>query len=140
MPIDRDAWRWVPRRLADATRWVMRQAAGTLRRTRGLFSGFGFDKILPNAIEGIISELMALIPRAAGRGSAKQQVYASITLIILAVISSVISAGATLIIAVLLLIPLSIGLARMVPWINDRFTGARGRRLRDRDVPLWTRD
>jgi hypothetical protein len=126
--------------LRKAARYVGSQVRGTYRNTRTLIGSFTFDKILPNAIAGLIQEFIALLPKALGRGSPRQQVYASVTLIGFAVISTPISLGYSLIAAIPFAVTLVIGFWRLVPAVNERFRSARGSKLRDRDVPLWKRD
>lgn len=117
-----------------------KQARGTYRNTRDLVGSFTFDQVLPGGIAGFIQELLSLFPKALGRGSGKQQVYSSTTLIIIVFISTPFTAGTSLILAVPFTGTLTIGLIRMVPAANEGFRSARGTRLRDRDVPLWKRD
>lgn len=117
-----------------------RQARGTARNTRQLVGSFTFDQVLPNAITGTISELMMLIPYAFGRGSPRRQVYASLTMIILAVIATPFTLGYSLILAAPFAITLIVGLWRLVPAFNSAYASVRGDKLRDRDVPLWQRD
>lgn len=117
-----------------------RQARGTASNARDLASSFTFDAILPSSIAGFLGELMALVPRALGRGDAKQQVFASITLILIAIISTPFTLGYSLILAAPFGITLLIGLYRLNPALNGAFRRVRGNKLRDRDVPLWKRD
>lgn len=131
----------MPRKKAKrAKRRVERQARGTARNTQNLVGSFTFDQILPNSIAAFLSELFALIPKAFGRSSPKQQVYASITLILIAIISTPFTLGWSLALAVPFVLTLLVGLWRLVPAINSRFRSARGSKLRDRDIPLWRRD
>jgi len=120
--------------------WLTSQIRRTWDNLAGLVRGFAFDQILPSGIAGLLSELFALIPKALGRGSPRQQVYSSVTLIILAILSSPFTLGASLILAAPPAITLLIGVARSVPAFNNQFRNARGRKLRDRDIPLWRRD
>lgn len=116
------------------------QARGTARNTRELVGSFSFDQIFPNAVTGTIQELLNLIPYALGRGTAKQQVFASLTMIILAILATPFTLGYSLILAAPFVITLGIGLWRLVPAVNSGFQKLRGKKLRDRDVPLWQRD
>jgi len=116
------------------------QTRGTVRNTRRLVDSFAFDRVLPSGVRGFIQELLMLIPRSLGRGTAIQQVYASATLIIIAIIATPVSLGYSLILAVPAAITLVIGGLRMVPQVNSAYARVRGNRLRDRDVPLWQRD
>lgn len=120
--------------------YVGSQARGTASNTRDLFGSFTFDQILPSGIAGFLQELLMLIPYALGRGSAKKQVYSSITLIIIAIVATPFTLGYSLILAGVPLITLTIGLWRLIPAVNTGFDRLRGRKLRDRDVPLWKRD
>jgi len=135
MPSDRA--RKAVRNSTDSAR---RQARGTARNTRDLVGSFTFDQVLPNAITGTVSELLLLIPYALGRSSPKKQVYASLTMIILAVLATPFTLGYSLILAAPFAITLLVGLWRLVPAVNAGFSRLRGNRLRDRDVPLWRRD
>lgn len=117
-----------------------KQARGTYRNGRDLVGSFTFDQVLPSGIAGFIQELFSLFPKALGRGSAKQQVYASTTLVLIALISAPFSLGYSLLIGAPFFLTLGIGLVRLVPAANDGFRSARGSKLRDRDVPLWKRD
>lgn len=119
---------------------LRKQARGTYRNTRDLVGSFTFDQILPPSIAGFIQTLFSLIPLSLGRGSAKQQVYASTTLILIAIISAPISLGYSLVVSIPFILGLFIGLYRLNPWFNSQFTRLRGGKLRDRDVPLWKRD
>lgn len=120
--------------------WVGSQARGTVRNGRDLVGSFTLDQVLPSGIAGFIQELLMLIPYALGRGSPKKQVYASITLIILAIVATPFTLGYSLILAGIPALTLLIGLWRLVPAANDTYQEIRGNRLRDRDVPLWKRD
>ena len=117
-----------------------RQARGTVRSGRQLVGSFTFDQILPSAITSIISELFKLIPYALGRSTVQKQVFASITLILLSVITAPYTFGYSYLLTLLFALTLSIGLWRLVPAVNSRFQSVRGNRLRDRDIPLWKRD
>ena len=128
------------RRVESGASGAHRQARGTVRNGRQLVGSFTFDQILPNAVTGFLSELIMLIPYALGRSTTQKQVFASITLILLAVISTPFTLGYSLIVALPFVVTLSIGLWRLVPAVNSRFQSARGNRLRDRDIPLWKRD
>jgi hypothetical protein len=127
-------------RARKAGKKAREQASGTARNTRELVGSFTFDQVLPNAIAGTISELFALIPRALGRESPKSQVYASTTLILLAIIATPFTLGWSLVLAGPPAITLIIGLWRLIPAVNERFAKLRGGKLRNRDVPLWRRD
>lgn len=117
-----------------------RQARGTASNTRDLFGSFTFDKVLPSGVTGFLQELLSLIPRAFGRGDAKDQVYASTTLILIALITTPFTLGYSLVVALPFMLTLLIGLYRLNPWVDRQFTSLRGNNLRDRDVPLWQRD
>jgi len=142
MPGDRarEAMRSTRERARDGREYVEGQARGTVRNGRDLASSFTLDQVLPSSIAGFIQELLMLIPYALGRGSPKKQVYASITLIILAIVATPFTLGYSLILAALPGLTLLVGLWRLVPAANEAFAEARGKRLRDRDVPLWKRD
>jgi len=127
-------------RARDAKNRAQRQARGTYDNTRELVGSFTFDQVLPASIADFLSEILALIPKAAGRRGAKSQVYSSITLILIALISTPFTLGYSLLLGAPFMITLLIGLLRLVPAANDRFQSARGDKLRDRDVPLWRRD
>jgi len=116
------------------------QARGTASNTRELVGDFTFDQVLPSGVAGFLQELVMLIPNALGRNGPKKQVYASLTLIILAVVSTPFTLGYSLLLAIGPAVTLSIGLLRLVPAANSRFRDARGNKLRDRDIPLWKRD
>ena len=116
------------------------QARGTARNARGLARSFSLDSVLPSGVVSFIQELLYLIPRAAGRGTTREQVFSSITLVIIAIVATPFTLGWSLVLAIPPAIGLTVGLWRLVPWVNDRFESARGKKLRDRDVPLWKRD
>ncbi|WP_255149781.1 hypothetical protein [Halorarius halobius] len=116
------------------------QARGTARNARGLADSFALDEVLPNGVVSFLQELLYLIPRAAGRGTTREQVFSSVTLIIIAIVATPFTLGWSLVLAIPPAIGLLVGLWRLVPWVNDRFESARGNKLRDRDVPLWKRD
>lgn len=119
---------------------VENQARGTARNARELKDSFAFDEVLPSGVTGFLQELIMLIPRMLGRGSPKQQVFASVTLMILAIIATPFTLGYSLALAAIPALGFLVGLVRLVPAANDRFQSARGTKLRDRDVPLWKRD
>lgn len=135
MPSDR-ARRAVSRKQEAASR----QVRGTISNTRSLVGSFTFDQILPPSIAGFISTMFGLVPKALGRGSAKQQVFASTTLILIAIISTPFTLGYSLAVALPFGLTLLVGLVRMIPAANSSFSRLRGNNLRDRDVPLWRRD
>lgn len=117
-----------------------RQASGTYRNARDFVGSFAFDRILPNGIAGFITELLNLVPYALGRGSARKQIFASTTLIIIAFLSTPFTFGYSLALAVPFIATLVWGFLRLVPLLNTRFKQLRNDHLRDRDVPLWTRE
>lgn len=117
-----------------------RQVRGTVSNTRDLVGSFTFDQVLPPSIVGFLATLMGLIPKALGRGTAKQQVYSSITLILIALIATPFTLGYSIVLALPAVLTLLLGLYRMVPAFNNGFQRIRGNRLKDRDVPLWKRD
>lgn len=127
-------------RARKAGRTVRRQAKGTYDNGRSLLSRTRLDTVLPNGVRSLISEVLTVGAYTAGRGSAYQQVWSSITWIILAVIASPFTLGYSLLLAVPGAIGLLVGLVRLVPAANNRFQDARGDKLRNRDVPLWKRD
>lgn len=129
------------REVASRTRdGVEDQARGTARNARSLWDSFALDEVLPNGVTSLIQELLYLIPHAAGRGTTREQVFSSITLVILAIVATPFTLGYSLILAIPPAIGLLAGLFRLVPWVNGQFQSARGQKLRDRDVPLWNRD
>lgn len=127
-------------RARSAAGETRRQASAGWRNFRGFVGSFGVDRAIPNGMASLVQEIMAILAYAAGRGSPSQQVYASITGIVFAIVVSPLTLGYSLALAVPFAITLGWGLLRFVPAINDRFQEARGNRLRDRDVPLWQRD
>jgi hypothetical protein len=116
------------------------QVRGTADRAGSILGGTTVDEILPPAAVSTISWILALVPKALGFGTAREQVIASVSLIIPAVISTPITLGYSLLLAIPPSITLVIGLWRLVPAVNDRFMSARGNRSGDIDVPLWGRD
>lgn len=122
--------------------WVYEQVLGTYRNYRDLIGSFALQDALPNGIEGIINELLYLVPAAIGRQGAKRQVYASLTLAVLILLSLPFSAGTSIVLMVFPLATLLVGLLRMTPVVNSlasdtlERTGA----TKDRDVPLWRRE
>lgn len=145
MPIYKKPREW-PRAAYSAVvgllAWVVSQTRGTARNLRVLISRSALDDYVPNAVEGFVYEVLDLVPKALGFRGARNQVYGSVTLAILAILSSFISAGATLVLLVPLVFTLSIGLLRMVPWVDSKISwGVEKTRLdRDRDVPGWRRE
>lgn len=125
------------RRVDNATDRASKQARGTARNTRDLFGSFSFDRILPNGINSLFREVAETLAFAAGRGSGKEQVWASIKAIVLLIVVSPLTLGYSLVAALPFLVTLTIGLIRMIPAANNRFRGSRGGKLRDRDVPWW---
>lgn len=114
---------------------------GTYRNFRSLFGSFTFDEALPDGVEGVINEIIYLVPTAIGVRGAKKQVYASLTLAVLILITSVFSLGISLILLVIPMTTLAIGLIRMVPAINERYSSGLDRAgvERNPNVPLWRR-
>lgn len=128
--------------LTSPFRWVYEQALGTYRNYRELVGSFALQDALPEGIEGVIKELLYLVPTAIGRNGAKKQVYASLTLAVLILLSLPFSAGTSIVLMVFPIATLFVGLLRMTPVVNSlaadtlERTGA----TRDRDVPLWRRE
>jgi len=126
--------------MSDADDRLRDQARGTYRNTRELVGGFAFDKVLPPSIADLLQNVITLVPRALGRGSPEQQIYSSLTLIGIAIITAPISLGYSLVVATPFGLTLVIGLYRLNPWVDSQFRSLRGNKLRDRDIPLWERD
>lgn len=125
------------RRVDKATDRASTQARGTARNTRDLFGSFSFDRILPNGLVSLFREVGKTVATAFGRGSGKEQVWASIKAIVLLIVVSPLTLGYSLVVAIPFVVTFFIGLLRMVPAANARFQDSRGGKLRDRDIPWW---
>lgn len=125
------------RRVDNATNRASMQARGTARNTRELVGSFSVDRILPNGINSLFREIAETLAFAAGRGSGREQVWASIKAIVLLIVVSPFTLGYSLVLAVPFVFTLGIGLLRMVPAANKQFQENRGGKLQDRDIPWW---
>lgn len=128
--------------LAKPFVWTYRQSVATYQNYRDLVGSFALQDALPNGVESLINELINLVPAAIGTQGAKRQVYASMTLAVLILLSLPFSAGTSIVLMVFPLATFFVGLLRMTPWINSlaseglQETGA----TKDRNVPLWRRE
>lgn len=156
---DRDALSTAPRRLASgvggflkgasrggvgAVRWTGGQIRGTVDNVRAFADWFAFDRFMPPSIADLITYTFRMVPRALGlRGTRRERMLAASTqLIAVAILSSFVTLGATLIIVVILGFFWLVALLRFIPAFNDgwgEFTDELPFQ-RDQDVPLWTRE
>lgn len=123
--------------LKDATK---EQAGGTLSNTRSALGKFTLDNTLPDAFVGLITEVLSLLARAAGRDSQAAGMTSSVTIMIYGVLTSWAYVGIVVFAFGALLFVYNSW--RLVPAVN-RYHKAAGERVglyEDRDVPLWERD
>lgn len=94
----------------------------TLRNLWDTLTEPSWEDVTPPSIVSTLKWLGAQVPRALGLGSPQEQVIASLVLTVVAVLSSIISLGATLVLAAFFLfITLPIGLIRHVPPVEDHW-------------------
>lgn len=124
-------------RVDNATDRASKQARGTARNTRELAGSFSVDRIIPNGVASFFEEVLEVVAYAAGRGTAEQQVWASIKGIIVALVFTPFTFGYSLALAIPFVFTLFIGLLRLVPAANKNFRSTTGDSLRDRDIPWW---
>lgn len=122
------------------------QMKGTKRNTEQMVSNTGVDDFLPNGIRSLVGEFIHLIPHAAGRGTARQQITSSVILGLLLALtlpfSIPASAGVVLLLFGPLFFALGMGIWRLIPAVNSAWMGSRVRKSvkKDRDVPGWRRE
>lgn len=109
-------------------RWLLEQLVGTARNASGVLTRSSLDD-LPPWISGTIRWVGAQLPRAAGAGTPREQIVASIVLAFAMIVASF---GVLTWIAPIFAIPLAIGLLRLVPVANDKWGGLRSRSSRTR--------
>ena len=114
----------VLRKACAPLKWSCRQARGF---GRGVYRLIGNrDDVLPEPALQTWEKLKTAVPEAFGiRGTPQDQVTSSVLLAGVSVASSVVTAGATLVLVAVFALTALIGLARMVPAIGARFTSGR---------------
>jgi len=104
--------------VGSVVRGPFRQARGFFGNLADIATGTRASDILPPWIIETIAWFKAQIPLAAGYGSPAEQITGSVTLAIAMVISSL---GLLTPLALVMLIPITIGFWRLVPAVNDRW-------------------
>lgn len=132
----------MPKRLRNAGSSAREQAEGTYRNAQSFRKNTGLDDALPSGVRSFISEIFMLVPRAFGRGTARQQILSSIILMVLVIFTSPLSGFASLILLVPLAGALTWGLLRWIPAVNNVWSGSRAQKTlsKDRDIPGWRRE
>lgn len=117
---------------ASAAGWLLRLPVRGLRWARGQVRGFAANvravpgaadlSDLPPIIRGTVRWLLQQVPRALGAGSPSDQIVASIVLAVLMIVSSF---GVLTPLAVVFIIPFTVGVVRLVPAVNSGWKRSR---------------
>jgi len=103
-----------------AIRWPFDQTAGFFRNAWNAISVTTPPDIIPPwIVEWIVSTyhwLRSQLPRAVGFGTPQEQITASIVIAVAMVITSL---GTLTVLAAFMIIPLSVGVARLIPVVNE---------------------
>lgn len=102
--------------IASIVRWPFGQARAFLGNLSDIVTGTRAGDVLPPWIVETAAWFKAQIPRAAGYGTPAEQITGSVTLAVAMVISSL---GLLTPLALVMLIPVTIGFWRLVPAINN---------------------
>lgn len=124
-------------------RWTWTQVSGFARSMYAYFAAFAIDDVLPPGLRDLINWVIGMFPRAFGiRGtSRRQQINANLALIAASILSGFLTAGASLLLIVLVWGPLLLFavVVRGTP-AGESWWGWMRRKLpikRDYDLPLW---
>lgn len=125
-------------------RFLLAQGRGTWQNLGRGWDYLTFDNLLPPSITGTIQWFIETIPKLLGIRSTSpwQQVGAAVSVIGVALLATVLSGGYLIATVVLVMGLGSIGFARFVPAVNDKWnewTAALPIK-NDYDVPRWKRD
>jgi len=109
--------------LGSAGGWVRRQASGTASNLRGLVGYLSLDRLLPPSVVSTLQFFASTVPVALGlRGAtSKEQFAGSTTLVLLAIVTSTLTLGLTLVAVAFFGVFWLISIARTVPAVNDAY-------------------
>lgn len=101
-------------------RWPIRQLTGFIAGLRGLLARIIGNPLetLPPSISSTIRWLLKKFPEAFGFSTPNDQILASFVLVIFALLSSLITFGATLVLVGVFIFTLFVGVLRLVPVVN----------------------
>jgi hypothetical protein len=127
MPDIRDSLRSSVSGLGSVGSWVRRQASGTISNLRGLVDYLSFNRLFPPSVVSTMQFFASTVPVALGlRGaSSKEQFAGSTTLVLVAIVTSTLTFGLTLVAVVFFGFFWLISLARTVPAVNDAYESKR---------------
>jgi hypothetical protein len=106
-------------RVKNAAAWPLKQAAGWWQNTKAIVGDLTWDDFIPPALLSSITWSKEKLKDAAGTDTPQKQMAASFALGVAAVISSVISLGATIPIVILFAGTFTIGALRLWPVVDD---------------------
>lgn len=129
-------------KITDVLLWPFRQVGAFLANAWGYLRQFQIDDVLPPSIRDFLNWFFGVIPRAFGlRGATpREQINASLVLILVVFLTSIPTLGTTLIILIVLVPLLLIGIARWLPAFDELWQGFVSRLPfvnRDLDIPGW---
>lgn len=122
--------------------WTWRQVSGLGRSTYDYFADFAVDDVLPPSFRDFANWLIGVLPRAFGvrNTTRREQINANVVLIAVSILSSILTAGATLVLVLFWgILLLFAWFFRGTPAGESLWTRTR-RKLpikRDYDLPLW---
>lgn len=129
-------------KITDAALWPFRQAKAFLANAWGYLIRFQIDDVLPPSVKDFLNWFFGVIPRAFGlRGATpREQINASLVLILVVFLSAIPTLGSTLIILVVAVPLLFIGIFRWLPAFNELWRAFVSRLPfvnQDLDIPGW---
>lgn len=125
--------------LSKAREKKQRQVRGTRQRVSQVTDSMSVSDVLPFSPRAVFRELIALVPKAFGFGSAQDQIKASIWLIVFAFLSTPFSGGASAVLAAPFMLTLAVGVVRLVPAVDSGFLSGRKRAKDATEGRRWGR-
>lgn len=98
--------------------WPVEQVRSFLGNLAGLFSGTESEDLLPPWILSTLAWIRTQFGKAAGYGSPQEQIVSSLVLGVAMIVSSL---GVLTPLAVVMLVPMMIGVWRLYPAVDDRW-------------------
>lgn len=105
--------------------WPVRQTIGFFVNVYRAIAGLSLDDLLPPWVRGTLAWLRAQVPRALGFGTPQQQITASLVIAVAMILASL---GILTVAALVMIVPLLVGVARFVPAVEARWPLSRSDR------------
>jgi len=123
--------------VTGSVKWVGRQARGTCQGFKDLVGDL--DKSVPKPVLETWNQLVAALPQAFGiKGGPQDQIVSSVLLAVISIASSVVTAGATLVLVAVFAGTAGVGFLRLIPAVDAMFDSGRSS-VRNGGEEAWRR-